>query len=54
MLYNPAHNLKGKRNDKQHLMDIAPTVLDLLGVEIPKDMQGKSIVEMLHVTSLRG
>lgn len=54
MLYNPKHNFNGKRNDKQHLMDIAPTVLDLLGIAIPKDMQGKSIVEMLHATSLRG
>ena len=37
-------NLTGKRDDSPHLMDIAPTILDLLDVAIPKDMQGKSIV----------
>ncbi len=26
-----------------HLMDVAPTVLDLLGVDIPEDMQGTSV-----------
>ena len=45
MLYDPKNNFKGKRNDNCHLMDIAPTVLDLLGVEIPNDMEGRSIYE---------
>ncbi len=43
LLFDPKNNLGGKRDDKHHLMDIAPTVLDLLGVKIPNDMQGKSI-----------
>ena len=43
LLYNPENNLNGKRDDKHHLMDIAPTVLSLLDVNIPSDMQGKSI-----------
>ena len=47
LLCNPRHNFDGRRNDKQHLMDVAPTVLDLLGVKIPDDMQGKSIMGSL-------
>ncbi|MBI3591051.1 MAG: alkaline phosphatase family protein [Candidatus Melainabacteria bacterium] len=52
MLCDPKNNFSGKRDNNHHLMDIAPTVLDLLGVEVPKDMQGKSIVEALHATPL--
>ena len=43
LLYDPKNKLNGKRDDNHHLMDIAPTVLDLLGVNVPADMQGKSI-----------
>ena len=37
--HNPQHDLKGKALDDLHLMQIAPTVLQLLGVDIPSDMQ---------------
>ena len=53
MLYNPLNNLNGKRNDKNHLMDIAPTILDLFGVKIPDNMQGKSIIETRLIASQR-
>ncbi|HIJ65171.1 MAG TPA: phosphodiesterase [Candidatus Hydrogenedentes bacterium] len=33
----------GREVQNLHLMDVAPTILDLLGVEIPEDMQGKVI-----------
>lgn len=37
-------SLTGKRDDHPHLMDVSPTILDLLGVNIPADMQGKSML----------
>ena len=43
LLYDPKNNFNGKRNDNNQLMDIAPTVLDLFGVNIPNDMQGRSM-----------
>ncbi len=46
-------NLKGDRDDNHHLMDIAPTILDLLGVKIPDDMQGKSILGTKQLTASR-
>jgi predicted AlkP superfamily phosphohydrolase/phosphomutase len=32
------------RGPKRHLMDIAPTVLDLMGIPVPPTMEGKSFV----------
>ena len=46
LLSDAKGNLTGKRNDSPHLMDVAPTVLDLLDVKIPEDMLGKSICDM--------
>lgn len=37
------HAKKGTRVDSLHLMDCAPTILSLLGLPIPPDMQGKVI-----------
>lgn len=37
----------GKKLEGLHIMDGAPTVLSLLGVPIPPDMEGKSIADML-------
>jgi predicted AlkP superfamily phosphohydrolase/phosphomutase len=34
----------GSRLEGLQLMDVAPTVLDLLGLDIPKDMEGRRIV----------
>ncbi|MBI2995841.1 MAG: alkaline phosphatase family protein [Candidatus Melainabacteria bacterium] len=50
LLFDPKNISSGRRDDKHHLMDIAPTVLDLLGVKIPSDMLGKSICGLgVHV-----
>ncbi len=39
-------------DDAVQLIDIAPTVLDLLGLEIPGDFQGRSLVPLLEGSSL--
>ena len=39
ILYDPAHDGGGKRTEA-HIMDIAPTVLDLMGLPVPRDMNG--------------
>jgi predicted AlkP superfamily phosphohydrolase/phosphomutase len=39
----PARDLGGKRLPTAQLMDFAPTVLDLFGVSVPADMQGRVI-----------
>ncbi len=39
------HDPKGQRagpGARQHLMDVAPTILDLMGVPVPADMRGRS------------
>jgi predicted AlkP superfamily phosphohydrolase/phosphomutase len=41
ILYHPQARGHG-RGAKRHLMDVAPTVLDLMGVPMPGDMQGRS------------
>ncbi len=43
ILYDPKKNLGGRRVDGPQLMDIAPTILELMGVPVPPDMQGKVI-----------
>jgi 2,3-bisphosphoglycerate-independent phosphoglycerate mutase len=41
-----SNNLKGKTlMDGGKLCDIAPTLLDMMGVEIPKEMTGKSLIK---------
>ena len=42
--YDPRTQGQG-RGPKRHLMDVAPTVLSLLDVPIPPDMQGRSFTE---------
>lgn len=44
ILYDPARRLGGGRFDGLHLMDVAPTVLELLNVPVPGDMVGKVAV----------
>ncbi|MBO5714301.1 MAG: 2,3-bisphosphoglycerate-independent phosphoglycerate mutase, partial [Clostridia bacterium] len=37
---------KGKTlSDGGKLCDIAPTLLDMMGIEIPKEMTGKSLIK---------
>ena len=40
--YDPRRKI-GRRIDRLHVMDVAPTILDLFGVPVPSDMQGKVI-----------
>ena len=42
IMYDPRQGGRGKV-EGLHLMDVAPTVLDLFGLPIPADMQGKRI-----------
>ncbi|HUV74503.1 MAG TPA: phosphodiesterase, partial [Anaerolineae bacterium] len=42
IMYDPRQHGRGSVEDLQ-LMDVAPTVLDVLGLPIPADMQGKRI-----------
>ncbi len=39
--YNPKRQGQG-RGLRRHLMDVAPTILELMGVPVPADMQGQS------------
>jgi predicted AlkP superfamily phosphohydrolase/phosphomutase len=43
ILYDPSQNYGGRRMDGPQLMDVAPTILDIMDVPIPADMQGKII-----------
>jgi predicted AlkP superfamily phosphohydrolase/phosphomutase len=43
ILHDPAKPGKGREIQGAHVMDIAPTILDKLGVEIPRDFEGKII-----------
>jgi predicted AlkP superfamily phosphohydrolase/phosphomutase len=43
ILYDPRKNYGGQRLDGPHVMDIAPTILDVMGLPVPPDMQGKVI-----------
>lgn len=43
VLYDPRKDLGGRRLDGLDLMDVAPTILDLMGLPVPEDMQGRVI-----------
>jgi len=43
ILYDPKQDYGGRRMDGPQLMDVAPTILDIMDVPIPADMQGKVI-----------
>jgi len=42
ILYDPQRKI-GREAKGLHVMDVAPTILDLFGMPIPSDMQGKAI-----------
>lgn len=43
ILWDPRRNLGGRYLEGLQLMDVAPTILDLMGLRVPPDMQGKVI-----------
>ncbi len=43
ILWDPRHDYGGQRVEGLELMDVAPTVLDLMGVPVPADMQGRTV-----------
>jgi predicted AlkP superfamily phosphohydrolase/phosphomutase len=43
VLYDPREDYGGRRLENLHLMDVAPTILNLMGLEVPADMQGSVI-----------
>jgi predicted AlkP superfamily phosphohydrolase/phosphomutase len=43
ILWDPRHNHGGRYVENLQLMDVAPTVLDLMQVQVPSDMQGKIV-----------
>ena len=42
IIYAPWKNIKGKKD--AHILDIAPTILNLMDIPIPEDMEGKPII----------
>ncbi|MBI1387852.1 MAG: sulfatase-like hydrolase/transferase [bacterium] len=48
IVFDPRRSLNGKRIDEMTLnIDVAPTLLDLAGVETPRRMQGRSMLPLL-------
>lgn len=43
ILHDPAHPGGGRQMEKRNLLDVAPTVLDLMGVPVPEDMRGTAV-----------
>ena len=43
ILFDPRANRHGRRLENLNVMDVAPTILDLMGLPIPTEMQGKVI-----------
>ena len=42
IIYDPSKE-KGEKLDEKNILDIAPTILKIFGITIPKDLEGKSI-----------
>jgi predicted AlkP superfamily phosphohydrolase/phosphomutase len=43
ILWDPRHDHRGRRVEGLQLMDVAPTVLECLGIRVPTDMQGYAL-----------
>jgi predicted AlkP superfamily phosphohydrolase/phosphomutase len=46
ILYNKAKNGPGMKLDKMTIYDVAPTILELMKIPVPSDMQGKIVPEL--------
>lgn len=44
ILYDPRQPTSGRKIEGRQLMDVAPTILDLMGIKVPYDMQGKHLL----------
>ena len=42
IIFDPKKKV-GKKFDSRNILDIAPTILNIFGIEIPKDMEGQII-----------
>lgn len=48
-VYDPRQDVEGQRRQALvQTIDIAPTILDFFGIDIPKDMQGKALKETIE------
>lgn len=45
ILYDPSQPNAGRKVTGKQLMDVAPTILNLMGVSVPHDMQGGSLLD---------
>lgn len=43
ILYDPQESFNGQKVEGRQLMDVSPTLLDIMGVKVPLDMQGKRL-----------
>jgi len=43
VLWDPSKDRRGRRVEDLQLMDVAPTVLDIMGAQVPANMQGKIV-----------
>lgn len=43
VFYDPRENLSRRQLNGLHLEDIAPTILDCMGLPVPHDMEGQVI-----------
>jgi predicted AlkP superfamily phosphohydrolase/phosphomutase len=47
LLSSGKHIVPGSRSERGHVMDIAPTVLYLMGVPVPREMEGRVLLELI-------
>ncbi len=43
ILYDPANPASGRQMERRSLLDVAPTILQLLNVPVPEDMRGEAV-----------
>lgn len=50
IMYDPEQDMGGRELSGLEIMDVAPTILDLMGIPVPRDMRGNIIKVKEHVT----